>query len=83
MGQDKNEQEEYIQQVTQQNTTLITMIQEQQKKIEGLTTTSKNLINNVTAVPQSQKAMAIKQEKSLTDNGRKRSGAIIAKAGCT
>lgn len=42
--QDKKEQEEHIQQVTQQNTTLFAMVQEQQKKIEQLMSTSKILI---------------------------------------
>ena len=34
LTQDKKEQEEHIQQVIQQNATLITMVQEQQKKLE-------------------------------------------------
>ena len=40
---EKKEQQEHIQQVTNHNATLVTMVQEKQRKIEKLMTTSKNL----------------------------------------
>ena len=49
--QDEKEQEKHIKLVSQQNATLITMIQDQQKKTKELMT--KNLINKVTRAPQS------------------------------
>ena len=50
--QHKKEQEKHIQQVTQQDATFITIVHEQQKKIEELMITSKNIINKMTGTPQ-------------------------------
>ena len=44
---EQKEQQEHIQQVTNQNATLVTMIQEPQKKLKELMTTSKNLLEKM------------------------------------
>ena len=44
-----------IQQVTQQNAKLMTLVHEQQKKIEELMNTSKNLIKKMTGSPKKWK----------------------------
>ena len=46
--QDKQEQQEHIHQVTQQNAVLMTFVQEQQMKIEELLSQSKTLMKTMT-----------------------------------
>ena len=46
--QQRKEQHEHIQQITNQNAMLVTMVQEQQKKIEELMSTSKTLLDKMT-----------------------------------
>ena len=69
--QDKKEQEEHIQEVAQQNATLITVVQEQQKKIEELMTTHKNLLNKMTWTPQNPDSNGTKSKGKPTREGNK------------
>ena len=69
--QGRKEQEEHIQHVTQQNATLITMVQEQQKNIEELMITSKNLIK-MTATPRNPDNNGIKSGDEPTRQGKKK-----------
>ena len=70
--QDKKEQEEHIKQVTQQNTTLIQMIQDQQKKIEELMATSNTLIHQMKGSTLTQESNGKKEEEAGTKQGKEK-----------
>ena len=77
--EDKKEQEEHIQHVTQQNATLINMIHEQQKKVDDLMTTSKVLISKMRNTADSGEQWQ-QNGDTMTKQGKKKSCAATAKA---
>ena len=77
--QDKKEQEEHIQQVTKQNTTLIEMSQDHQKKIEELMSTNKTLINQMTGPTPMQESSGKKLGEAITKQGMEKKLCIKCK----
>ena len=69
---DRKEQEENVQQVTQQNATLINMIQQQQKTIGELITTSKSLMNKMAGTLQNQESNCNKMGDTTIRQGKKK-----------
>ena len=69
--QERKEQQEHIQQVTHQNAMLVTMVQEQQKKIEELMSTSKTLLDKMTRV-ESKDNQSIKRNDWTGCQGKKK-----------
>ena len=60
------EQQEHIQLLTNQNAALVTMVQEQQRKIEELMMTSKNLFEKMTSTNNKEQSRG----KQNNRNGR-------------
>ena len=70
--QNRKEQKEHVQKVTQQNAMLITMIYKQQKKIEKQMTASKSLMTKMTVTPQSKENNDNKTRDTMTRQGKKK-----------
>ena len=82
-GKDRKKQAEHVQQVTQQNVTLITMVQEQQQEIEELMTPSNTLMTKMMGTLQTHESNGTKAGDKKQDMERKKSCATVAKAGYT
>ena len=76
--QDKKEQEEHVQQVTQQNT-LIQMIQDQQRKIEELMATSNTLIHQIKGSNVTHEGKGKTEGETSTKEGKKKKLCINCK----
>ena len=77
--QGRKEQKKHVQQVTQQNA----IIQEQQKKIEELMTTSKSLITKMIGTLQTHENNSYKIGGTMSRQRKKRCCATTATAGYT
>ena len=71
-GKDRKKQAEHVQQVTQQNVTLITMVQEQQQEIEELMTPSKTLMTKMMGTLQTHESNGTKAGDKKQDMERKK-----------